>query len=91
MPTNNTIPLGFRDENVAVGDHIAYFWETPAQFHEGVRFLELGLDGGDFCVIFGHDDANQRVREILIADGFNTRRFGESEGQLAVLQGQPDA
>ena len=30
------------------------------------------------------------VRDILIADGFNARRL-ESEAQLAVLQGQPDA
>lgn len=90
MPGDNTIPLGFRDEHVAVGDHIAYFWETPGQFHEGVRFLELGLDAGDFCVIFGHDEANQRVCDILTADGFNCRRL-ESEGQLAVLRGHSDA
>ena len=90
MPADKTIPLGFRDEHVAVGDHIAYLWETPAQFQEGVRFLELGLAADDFCVIFGHDAANQRVRDILTADGFNALRM-ESEGRLAVLQGHSDA
>lgn len=90
MSGDNTVLLGFRDERVAIGDHIAYFWETPDQFRECVRFLELGLDAGDFCVIFGHDDANQRVCDILTADGFNYRRF-ESEGQLAVLHGNADA
>jgi hypothetical protein len=51
------IPLGLRDELVAAGDHIAYFWETPKDFREGVGFLDVGLERGDFCVIFGHADA----------------------------------
>ena len=55
------IPLGLRDELVAAGDHIAYFWETPKDFREGVGFLDVGLERGDFCVIFGHADANGRV------------------------------
>jgi hypothetical protein len=38
------IPLGLRDEYVAVGAHIAYFWETPGEFRDAVRFLEVGLE-----------------------------------------------
>jgi hypothetical protein len=90
MSGAQTVRLGFHDEQVAVGDHIAYFWETPAQFREGVRFLEVGVDAGDFCVIFGHDEANQRVRDILTADGFNHGRL-EAEGQLAVVSGHADS
>lgn len=81
-----TVRLGLRDEVANVGAHIAYFWETPREFSEGVRFLEIGLDHGDFCVIFGHDEANQRVCDILTADGFNWSRL-EQQGQLALVPG----
>ena len=70
-------PLGPRDELVAAGDHIAYFWETPKDFREGVGFLDVGLERGDFCVIFGHADANGRVREVLAERG--VRRVAPAE------------
>jgi hypothetical protein len=57
----NRIPLGLRDEYVTVGDHIAYFWETPGEFREAVGFLDVGFDRGEFCVIFGHTEGNRRV------------------------------
>lgn len=59
------VDLGIRGESAFPGDHIAYFWETDDDFSAAVRFLEVGLEAGDHCVIFGHDDANLRVREIL--------------------------
>ena len=32
------------------------------EFERGVRFLELGIeDESQYCVLFGHDEANQRV------------------------------
>jgi hypothetical protein len=84
------ISLGLRDERAEVGDHIAYFWENDREFCEGVRFLEVGLDGNDFCVIFGHDKGNERVRKTLQTNGYNLARL-EREERLVTLGGHPDA
>jgi hypothetical protein len=84
------IRLGLHNESVKVGAHIAYFWETPAQFRDGVRFLEIGLDEGDFCVIFGHDEGNRRVSETLAARGHDCARL-EEQRRLVVLGGNADA
>jgi hypothetical protein len=84
------IPLGLRDELVAAGDHIAYFWETPKDFREGVGFLDVGLERGDFCVIFGHADANRRVREVLAERGYDVSRL-QNQGTLAIVDGQTTA
>lgn len=84
------IHTGLSEELVDVGDHIAYFWETPAEFAKGVRFLEVGLDAGDFCVIFGHEEGNRRVCEVLQANGCNWARL-ERDGQLAFIPGHSNA
>ena len=81
------IPLGLRDEYVRVGDHIAYFWETPREFCEAIRFLEVGLEQDEFCVIFGHTEANRRVSELLAERGYDCTRL-EAEGRLAIIRGQ---
>jgi hypothetical protein len=64
------VPLGIRDQQVRVCDHIAYFWESAEEFAEGVGFLEVGLRGTDHCVIFGHPEANKRVLAVLAQRGF---------------------
>ncbi len=87
---HDSVRLGLRDERVKVGDHIAYFWETPREFREGVRFLEVGLDEGDFCVIFGHDEGNRHVSETLAESGHDCTRL-EAQRRLVVLRGDPDA
>lgn len=84
------VRLGLHDEFVKVGAHIAYFWETPREFREGVRFLEVGLDEGDFCVIFGHDDGNRRVSEALAEAGHDCARL-EAQRRLVVLRGDVNA
>jgi hypothetical protein len=84
------VPLGLRDERVEVGDHIAYFWENEAEFRDGVRFLEVGLDAGDFCVIFGHVEGNARVRQTLQARGYDLPRL-EAAQQLVAIGGEADA
>jgi len=84
---NRTIPLGLRDEYVTVGDHIAYFWETPEEFREAVRFLEVGLERGEFCVIFGHTEANRRVCERLAEHGYDCACL-EGHGRLVIVPGQ---
>lgn len=90
MPTPLLIRLGLQDEQVKVGDHIAYFWETADEFSAGVHFLEVGLDLGDCCVIFGHDEGNRRVRERLVDRGYNCDRL-EARGSLIVVPGHPSA
>jgi len=82
------IPLGIRDEFVAVSDHIAYFWETEQEFAEAVAFLEYGLNGNDSCVVFGHARANSKVLGILQSHGFNTKELADL-GRLIVLSGKP--
>lgn len=85
MPRNDgTVELGIRDLRAAAGDHIAYFWETPEEFAEAVRFLERGLVEQDHAVVFGHAEANGRVLEVLEERGWSPARL-RSEGRLSVL------
>ncbi len=82
-----SIELGIRDEHVNPSDHIAYLWETPEEFTEGIGFLESGLRGTDHCVIFGHDEANEKVYEILGSRGFDIDAL-QAAGRLTILSGQ---
>ncbi len=85
-----TVALGARDETVDVGAHIAYIWETPAEFAEAVGFLTRGIRDGDHCVIFGHDEANAEVAQVLAANGFDVRHLEEA-GRLTILGGREHA
>jgi two-component system, chemotaxis family, sensor kinase Cph1 len=84
------VPLGLRDEYVTAGDHIAYFWETPGEFREAVGFLEVGLERGDFCVVFGHAEGNRRVCESLAERGYDCPDL-EGQSRLVVVPGQMNA
>ncbi|MBA3580168.1 MAG: MEDS domain-containing protein [Gemmatimonadota bacterium] len=81
------IALGAKDETVDVGDHIAYVWETPAEFIEAVGFLERGVRDGDHCVVFGHDDANAEVLRVLTKMGFDPGQLVR-DARLTVLGGR---
>ena len=60
------IALGITDDQVALGSHLIHFWQNEEEFEHGVRFLELGINNeSEHCVLFGHDEANQRVLEVL--------------------------
>lgn len=83
-----TIELGINDEQVAASDHIAYFWETEEQFKDAIGFLEIGLRGKDGCVLFGHQDANDKVLAILESHGFDLKQL-ERQGRIRVLGGKP--
>ncbi len=82
------IPLGLRDEQVALGDHIAYFWESERQFEEAVGFLLVGIRNGDHVVVFGHDDANKKVVDLLRKRAIDTDHLQASE-RLTVVTGGP--
>jgi hypothetical protein len=87
-PRGGNIDLGVRDERVKLGDHIAYFWETDRQFEEAVGFLLAGIRKGEHAVVFGHDDANTKVMQVLRARGVDTDQLQASE-QLSVVTGGP--
>lgn len=84
------VRIGLRDEQVEIGSHVAYFWETDAEFQDAVRFLTEGLASNDFCVIFGHDEANARVCEVLEESGFRCEEL-TAANRMCILSGRKDA
>jgi MEDS: MEthanogen/methylotroph, DcmR Sensory domain/Putative zinc-finger len=76
--------LGVADEQVRTGSHLVYFWQDQNEFAQGVSFLEPGLRENDHCVVFGHDEINDRVLKVL-----RNRNYDISElvrrGQLTIL------
>ena len=82
------VQLGLRDERINLGDHIAYFWETENQFEEAVDFLLVGIRNGDHVVVFGHDDANNKVVDLLRKRGIDTEHLLTAE-RLTVITGGP--
>jgi hypothetical protein len=87
----NEIALGITDDQVALGSHLIHFWQNEEEFERGVRFLQLGIDNeSQHCVLFGHDEANQRVLEVLR----NKHQDLDSvihEGRLAILRREGSA
>jgi hypothetical protein len=85
------IALGITNDQVALGSHLIHFWQNEEEFECGVRFLEPGIaNESQYCVLFGHDEANQRVLEIL------RNRCGDldrvlREGRLVILRRQVSA
>jgi hypothetical protein len=80
------VELGLGDEYVNLGDHIAYFWEKPAEFERATEFLLAGHRRGEHLVVFGHGEANKRVLEILERKGLDLEGL-ISVGRLSVLGG----
>jgi MEDS: MEthanogen/methylotroph, DcmR Sensory domain/Putative zinc-finger len=71
VPEPNEIPLGITDDQVELGSHLIYFWQSDDEFDCGVRFLEPGLRGQDHCVVFGHEEATGTVFRTLASKGFD--------------------
>ncbi|HEX6627898.1 MAG TPA: MEDS domain-containing protein [Gemmatimonadaceae bacterium] len=86
--TEGAIDLGLRGEKVHLGDHIAYLWEKDTEFEEAVGFLLYGLRKREHVVVFGHDDANARVLEVLKRKKVDVDK-ARSSGKLSVLSGSP--
>ena len=85
------IALGITDDEVPVGSHLIHFWHTDDEFERGVRFLELGVDDeSQYCVLFGHDEANDRVLQILRKTGRDLDRVIQ-EGRLVILRRESSA
>lgn len=79
-----TLGIPGTDTFVHECDHIAYFWETEDEFKNAIGFLESGLRTEDHCVVFGYDDANERVLAILRERGIEVERL-VANGRLSVL------
>src|SRR5579864_3475119 len=80
------IALGGTDDEVPLGSHLIHFWHTDGEFERGVRFLELGIENeSQYCVLFGHDEANQEVLEILRKKYPDLERVIR-EGRLVILR-----
>src|SRR6266851_3675283 len=89
-PTDE-ITLGITNDRVALGSHLIHFWQNEEEFERGVRFLQLGIENEtQYCVLFGHDEANQQVLEIL------RKKYPEldrviREGRLVILRREDSA
>ena len=85
------IALGITDAEIPLGSHLIHFWHTDDEFERGVRFLELGVDDeSQYCVLFGHDEANDRVSQILRKTGRDLDRVIR-EGRLVILRRESSA
>lgn len=86
----NHVELGIGDAQVPLGEHLAFLWETEEEFCNGVGFLERGLRGDDYAVIFGHGDANEKVIAVLRDRGLDIEKL-MTAGRLILMQGTEDA
>jgi hypothetical protein len=85
------IALGITDDEVPLGSHLIHFWHTDSEFERGVRFLELGIeDESQYCVLFGHDEANERVLQTLRKAGRDLDRVIRDE-RLVILRRESSA
>src|SRR5262245_5390340 len=85
------IPLGLGSELVALGDHIAYFWESEREFDATAGFLATGALLGEACVLIGHDAAHERLLASLERRGLSVPALmGERQLQVASVRSSAD-
>lgn len=84
------VELGIGEERASVGDHLAYLWESDEEFARGVGFLCRGFEAGDFVVVFGHAQANDRVLAVLQERGVDVEAM-LTAGRLTIMSGTEDA
>jgi hypothetical protein len=90
-PFPSKIALGITNDEVPVGSHVIHFWRTEEEFERGVRFLELGIDDkSQQCLVFGHDEANERVLEVLGRQSSDIDR-ARAEGRLVFIRRESSA
>lgn len=81
----DAVELGIADETVFSGDHIAFFYDSDAEFERAFGFLELGLQGDDHCVVFGIEEDTTRSLDVLRARGWRTDEL-IAQGRLSVVR-----
>src|SRR5262245_96581 len=70
-----SLPLGIGDTHVALGDHVAYLWESEQEFAATAGFLVAGLERDEVGVLVGHEAANNRVLASLEQRGLHPERL----------------
>jgi hypothetical protein len=88
MTTNRksrpSIDLGIGGETVFAGDHLAYFYETDAEFENAFGFVESGLRGRDHCILFGIPADIERMLTMLRRRHWDTEQL-IAAGRLSTL------
>ena len=85
-PREPSLPLGLGDALVALGDHVAYLWESDQEFEATADFLAAGLARDEIAVLVGHEVANNRVLASLERRGLDPEGLGR-EDRLHVAPG----
>ena len=85
-PREPSLPLGLGDALVALGDHVAYLWESDQEFEATADFLAAGLARDEIGVLVGHEGANNRVLASLERRGLDPEGLGR-EDRLHVASG----
>lgn len=89
--STDKIPLAITADEVALGSHLIHFWTTDEEFQRGVRFFEPAIpDEKQYCVLFGHDEANTRVLDVLRMQRHDVDAMLH-EGRLVVLRRESSA
>jgi hypothetical protein len=89
--STDEIALGITDDHIALGSRLIHFWQNEEEFERGVRFLELGIaNESEYCVLFGHDEANDRVLKLLRKTCGGLDRVLQ-EGRLVILRREVSA
>jgi hypothetical protein len=89
--STDKIPLAITGDDVALGSHLIHFWNTEEEFERGVQFFEPAIpDETQYCVLFGHDEANTRVLEILRNKGHDVDALLRHD-RLVVLRRESSA
>lgn len=78
------VPIGITEDTVPVGSHLIHFWQTQSEFERGVRFLYPGLGKDEHCIIFGHVEALENVKNVLRENGYDPERL-IAQRKLTVL------
>jgi hypothetical protein len=87
-PREPSLPLGIGDAFVALGDHVAYLWESEEEFEASVGFMAKGLERDEIGVVIGHEVANDRVLASLERRGLDPGGL-RREHRLHVASGHP--
>jgi hypothetical protein len=74
-----SLPLGIGDALVALGDHVAYLWESEREFEATGDFLAAGLERDEVCVLVGHEVANNQVLAALERRGLHPGGLSRGE------------
>lgn len=84
------IEMGITGDRVPLGSHLIYFWESDQEFARGVRFFYPGLEKGEHCIAFGHDEALEKVQQTLRSEGYDPERL-QQQRKLTILRRQSAA